>query len=318
MSGLWGRRTVRHLTICIAPLLLVGVALVVVLATRFASVAAPVRQATAEARATVTQAGLGADGKEVELRWTDTAGQQHLTRVRVPEVNGVRTGVQVTVKYDPDDPSRVYVGGDETSIRLRDLAFGIFVATIVPALALLVTVVHVVRRLAAERRPTTTLPVSYVRSKKGLVQRSWLVLDDRGREWCVPVHWEPALASLLAKTPCPVHGRPLTDRVLVVDVDGTKVWQSLRKRSRGPSADIVTATTAWSKSAERKAAAEPPPPAGLGRQLRGDAVLVVIAPLLGLLWAYVDGSGIGGFAAGSALMAGVLFWVPALFGSDPT
>lgn len=318
MSGLWRRRVVRHLAIGFVPLLLVGVVLVIVLGARFASAAAPVRQATGEAAATVTRSGLGPDGKDVELRWSDGSGQSHLSQVRVPEASNVRIGGQVALKYVPNDPTRVYVGGDATSIRLRDLAFGMFIVVIVLLVALVVTVVHVTRRLLAERRPAGTLPVSYARSKKGLVQRSWLVIDDAGREWWVPVHWEPALASLLARTPCPVHGRPLIDRVLVVEVAGTTVWQSMRKRRKGPSADIVTNTTAWSKTAERRAEAEPPPPGSLVRQVRGDAVLIVIAPLLGLLWAYVDGSGAGGFAAASVLMAGVLFWAPAVFGSDPT
>jgi hypothetical protein len=44
----------------------------------------------------------------------------------------------------------------------------------------------------------------------------------------------------------------------------------------------------------------------------------VISPLLGLLWAYVDGSGTGGFVGATGLMAGLLFWLPAVFGSDPT
>jgi hypothetical protein len=320
MGGLLRRRPVRHLAISIAPLLVVGVALLIVLTTRFATVAAPVREATATAEATVVRSGLDADGKAVELRWTDARGQERLSQVRVPEIANVRTGGQVTLHYVPDDPSRVYVGGDETSIQLRNLAFGIFAVTIVLIVAVLVTVLHVVRRRRAERRPATTMPATYARSKRGLVQRSWLVLDDHGREWWVPVHWVPELAALLAKTPCAVHGRPAVDRLLVVDVGETPVWQSGRKRATAPAGDIVTASTPWSKSAERRAEAvgAPPPGDGLARQLRGDGVLVVIAPLLGLLWAYVDGSGAGGFAGATALMVGVLFWLPAVLGTDPT
>ena len=322
MSALWGRRTVRRLTFALAPLLLIGVGLAIVLATRFAAEAAPVREATAEARATVVRAGLGADGREVELRWTDPARQQRLSRVRVPEGARVDTGVEVALRYVPGDPSRVYVGGDETTVRLRDLAFGIFAVTIVFVVATLISVVHVVRRLVAERRPAGTLPVTYARSKRGLRQRAWLVVDDHGREWWVPVHWTPELPALLAKAPAALPGRPAADRVLVVDVAGTTVWQAGRKRPIAPAGEIVRSTTAWSKSAERRAAAaaeaDPPPPAGLVRQFRADASLIVIAPFFGLLWAYLDGSGAAGFAAGSVLSACVLLWLPAVYGSDPT
>jgi len=51
--------------------------------------------------------------------------------------------------------------------------------------------------------------------------------------------------------------------------------------------------------------------------VRADAVVAVAAPLLGLLWAYVDGSGVAGFAAATALSAAGLFWLFQLLGSDP-
>jgi hypothetical protein len=53
------------------------------------------------------------------------------------------------------------------------------------------------------------------------------------------------------------------------------------------------------------------------RQVRGDLVPVLMAPVLGILWAYLDGAGPGGFAVATALAAGVLFWLPQLLGSDP-
>jgi hypothetical protein len=323
MRGLLRRRPVRHLAIGIALLLLAGLALLVVLTNRFGTAAAPVRAATATAPATVVRGQLGPDGKGVQLNWTDARGEQHLSEVRLPEVASVQAGASVQVHYLPDDPSRVYVAGDEFSVRARDLAFDILAVLVVLVAALLLSGVHLARRLRAERRPATTMPVTYARCKRGLMQRSWLVLDDAGREWWVPVHWVPALGTLLAKTPAAVHGRLATDRVLVVDVGGTPIWQSGRRRSAPPTGEMVTAATPWSKSAQREAeaaaaAADAPPPAGLARQLRGDGVLVVVAPLLGLLWAYLDSSGPGGFVGATVLMVGVLLWLPAMLGTDPT
>jgi hypothetical protein len=320
MRGLWRRRAVRHLVVTLVPLLALGTVLIVLLSLRFASAAAPVRQATGTATATVTRAGLGPGGEEVELRWTDPQGTQHLSRVRVPGGGEVRTGSTFPLHYVPSDPSRVYVGGDVTYTRLRNLAFDAFLVALLLVAVAVVSAVHVARRLAAERRPGQTMPVAHARYRRGLVQRSWLLLADAGREWWVPVHWEPALASVPAKTQCMVHGSPGTDRVVAVDVHGTPVWQSGRKRAVPPSGDVVEATTPWPKATQRWAeeAAGVQQPAGMVRQLRADAPLLLVAPMLGLLWAYLDSSGLAGFAGSTLLMACVLFWLPSIVGSDPT
>jgi hypothetical protein len=84
------------------------------------------------------------------------------------------------------------------------------------------------------------------------------------------------------------------------------LWPSGRLRTAPPRGD--------------REVADPVPGAaavGWARQLRGDAVPLVAAPALGLLWAYVDGSGVGGFLVATAVVAGLLFWLPQLLGSDP-
>jgi len=320
MRELWRRRAVRHLVLSLVPLLLVGAVLMVVLSLRFVTVVTPVRQATAEAAATVSRAGLGADGSEVELRWTDSGGGHHVSLVRVPDAARVRIGSTATVHYVPSDPSRVYVGGDATYIRLRNLAYDVFLVALLLVVVVAVSAVHVLRRRAAERRPGHPVPVTYARSRRGLVQRSWLLLNDTDREWWVPVHWEPVLASTLARTPGTVHGRPLDDRVVAVEVHGTPIWQSGRKRPVAPSGEVITTATPWSKATQRRTedADAPPPPAALARQFRADAVLLVAAPMLGLLWAYVDSSGAAGFVGSTALFACVLLWLPSIVGTDPT
>lgn len=99
--------------------------------------------------------------------------------------------------------------------------------------------------------------------------------------------------------------------------------------------EVVREAPPWSASAQRRpetdgaatndgpatndgAATRVAPPVGLARQFRTDAALVVAAPLIGLLWAYVDGGGVASWLVAAALAAAVLFWLPTVAGSDPT
>lgn len=321
MTGMLRRRTVRHLLVGVLPVLVVGAAVVAVLLVRLAAAQAPLRDATATADGTVVRSRLPPTGDGVLVRWNDARGLPRESTVVVPSAGDVSPGRQVVLRYVPSDPGRVYVGGDATSVRLRDLAYGVFTVAFAVLLVLGITSVHVLRRLVAERRPGTTLPVTYARSRRGLVQRSWLVVEEAGREWWVPVHWAPPLASLLARTPCPVHGKPSAQRVLVVEVRGEPVWQALgRRRAVPPRGQVWTATTPWSKGNRRKAdeQAAGGRPAALSAQLRTDAVLVLAAPLLGVLWAFANSGGMGGAAAATATSAAILFWLPSVYGSDPT
>ena len=123
----------------------------------------------------------------------------------------------------------------------------------------------------------------------------------------MPVHWDPLLPGLAPGTPATVHGLPSRDRVVVVDVAGTMIWQSA---GGGPPR-----RPAWTPTAAEPAAAAP---VGLVRHVRADAALLFAAPVAGLLWAYLDGSGAASWAAATALAAGVLLWLPTVTGSDPT
>ena len=306
MGALWRRRAVRHVLVGLLPLLVAGVSVAVVLAGRFAEAAAPVQDATSRTTATVVSSGGGA-GRAVELRWTDDRGTERRSTVQAAGSGDVPAGRTVELRYDPDDPAgQVYVSGDETSARLRDLSFGFLLTVLVLAAVVIVTGVHLARRLAAERRPSAPLPVRYARSRRGVVQRSWLVVTEDGRDWWVPVHWDPVLLGLAPGKPAPVHGRPSRDRVLVVDVAGVPVWQGGRRRSTAPAGVRETA---------------PDParaPAGLLRHFRSDGALLAVAPVAGLLWAYLDGTGVAGWGAATAVLVGVLFWLPTIIGTDPT
>lgn len=308
MEARWRRRTVRHLLVGLLPLLVTGATVLVVLAVRFADTAAPVRAATGRAEATVLRSGTGPGGRDVELRWIDGGGSARVSTVRAGRAGQVPVGRAVELRYRPADPAgRVFVAGDETSVRLRDLAFGMGLTVLVVLGAVVTTAVHAGRRLAAERRPGTTLPVEHARSRRGIARRSWLVVTEQGKQWWVPVHWDPLLPGLAPGTPVTVHGRPSRDRVVVVDVAGTKVWQSGRRRATAPAG---LATDPAEPATEV--------PVGLVRHVRTDAALLFGAPVAGLLWAYLDGSGAASWAAATALAAGVLLWLPTVAGSDPT
>jgi hypothetical protein len=233
----------------------------------------------------------------------------------------VRVGATVPIQFQPGDLSKVYVDGDLPSERLRDLAFGIIVTLFALILVLVISAVHVLRRRAAERRPATTLPVTHARSKRGLLQRSWLIVHEKGRDTWVPVHWETPVTDALVRTPVTVHGHPGAESVVTFEIDGTPVWQSGRQRAGEPRGVVTTAEAARPAAKEKRTAEPPAEPAtatGLGRQFRVDAALTIIAPAMGLVWAYFDGSGLGGFLSATVLMVGVLLWLPSVLGSDPT
>ena len=168
VGALWRRRTVRHVVVGLLPLLVVGTAVILVLVIRFGSLAVEVREATGRATATVERSALGPERREVELRWTDDRGVERRSTVRAAVAGHVPAGTTVDLRYVPGDPGRVYVNGDQTSAVLRDLAYGIPLVALLVAVSVLVTTVHVTRRLAVERRPATTMPVTYARSRRGL------------------------------------------------------------------------------------------------------------------------------------------------------
>ena len=208
VKALWRRRPVRHVVFGLLPLLVVGPVVVILLAVRLASESGPVRAATARATATVDSTRQGDDERNLQVSWTDDTGTRRTSTVRTNRPSDIPVGSQLTVSYRPGDPSRVFVTGDETTGRLTDLSFGILLSALLTAAVLAASAVHVARRRSAERRPATSLPVSYARSKFGLNRRSWLLVQDNGVTWWVSVHWDPVLETLGPGETALVHGRP--------------------------------------------------------------------------------------------------------------
>lgn len=313
VTALWRRRPVRHVLFGLIPLLVVGPVLIILVAVRLTDESAPVRAATSEATATVKRSGLGADRRGIELSWTDSGGTQHTSTVHSARPSNIGPGSQVTLRYQPDNPGTVFVTGDDTTSRLADLTFGIVLSVLLVAGVVALSVIHVARRLIAERRPATPVPVSYARSRFGITRRAWLLVDDAGRTWWISVHWDPVLDTLGPGEKALMHGRPARDRVVTFEIDGTRVWQAGRHRSRPPRGDIDREGVDPERT-DRVVGTDIP----LTRQFRADAGLLAAAPILGLLWAYVDDGGKVSFLLATLLAGAALFWVPTVRGSDPT
>jgi hypothetical protein len=302
------RRAVRQLLLGFIPLLVIEVAVLALLAVRVSAAERPLDAATTVARATVVATGRTPDGRGVAVTLDD--GRRGKVVADAPaDASGVRRGAELTVAYDPGDPrdaTRFYVNGDAAHRRLQDLLFGLTVAALVTAVTTALTARRFLTRPRLRRAPATQATASRVVVRQGLAVRSWLELATaRGVRW-LPVHWAPELARLAPGSVIELRGDPAGSRLVLPVVDGAELWPSGRLRTRPPRGD--------------RRVAEPDPEAagtGWGRQVRGDLVPVLIAPVLGILWAYLDGAGPGGFAVATALAAGVLFWLAQLLGSDP-
>lgn len=308
MRELWRRRTVRQIVIGLVPAVLIGVGLIAYLLVRVADLDARLRSATNRAEATVVKAGLGDERRQIDFGWTDQDGTDHTSRVTFPDEVSADPGATTILRYDPDDTDRVFVDGDVTTSEESDLTVDVVLVGIVTLAVLVVTLLRVWSRLRAERLPTAARRVRVAHSRRGLVTRSWLLIGDEDPVSWVPVYWDPVLDEIDPTTSYPVHGVAGRHPVPVVEVGDTKLWPSGRRRSGEPRGEIST---------DAKPRQGGPRRISMARHLRGDGALLVAAPLIGLLWSYVDESGPGGFGGATILMLGVMFWLPALFGSDP-
>jgi hypothetical protein len=318
---LWQRRAVRQMVFSVLPLVVVCVTLILVLGIKASNIARQLSPATARAPGVVAADGTGSDG--LDIAWTDSANARHTTRLVFPNVGKIAKDTKVTIFYVPDDPSRAYAAGDRLDSKGRELASGVLFAVLVLLIGVFVTAFRLWRRRVAEKRAVTTLPVRWAQYRRGLIRRSWIIVTENNLEWWVPVYWEPGLASILAGTPAKVHGKPALDRLLVIEVDGMTLWPSGRRRPSRPrgKGDWIEGTVKYSKTVLKQRERDGGPDIeriSLGRHLAGDAALILPAPVLGLVWSYVDSSGPAGFGIATLLVATVLFWLPGVFGSDPS
>jgi hypothetical protein len=304
------RRAAGQLLLGLVPVLVVGLIALLLLALRLPDARAPLAAATGTARAVVTAGGGPPDGRGLTVSFADDTGRQRTGRLVLRRTVDAPAGTPVIVRYDPTasgpDPVLVHANGDAASGRVSDLVFGLVVVLAVLAVALALTGARLVSRPRLRRRAVTRVTGTHVLSRQGLLVRSWLELATAAGPRWLPVHWAPELDRLPPDTPLDVHGDPARSRLVLPVAGGTEVWPSGRLRDREPRGGV------------RPADVDPDAAdLGLGRQARADGVVPFAAPVLGLLWAYLDGSGAGGFLVATALSAAVLFWLPQLLGSDP-
>jgi hypothetical protein len=305
------RRAATQLLVGLLPLVVTGLVVCVVLAVRLSAAQAPLAAATSTATATVVADGLAPGGRGVSVTFPGDDGRQRTGLLVLRSATPVDPGAQVTVQYDPSAPAGdtpVYAGGDAADGVVEDLLFGLAVAGLVVLVAVVVTGLRVVVRRRLRRAPRGEVLATRVVVRQGLVVRSWLELATaRGQRW-LPVHWSPELAALEPDTRIEVRGDVAAGRTALPVVDGAEVWPSGRLRTRRPRGEQRVVV-----------------PADLGkepvtwlRQVRSDVLIVLAAPVLGLLWAFVDGSGTAGFVVATVLAAALLFWLAELLGSDPS
>jgi hypothetical protein len=252
------------------------------------------------------------DGNRVDLRWRPEGGTERNDPVELagsPPPVGART----EVAYDPAAPGTPLVPG-AALLSDADSSLGtLYLTATVAALVILAGGWQLVSRRRASEQPTRTVPVRRVRIQAGLMARSWLETETAPRRW-IPVHFDPLLVGLPSPATVRLHGDPLRDRLVAVAVDGRLLHPSGPVRAQEPLGRRTDNPTAPDASTIERMARL----AALRPQFRADLPLLVPAPIIALLWTYIEGAGIATWAAATALLATLGLWLAAIRGSDPS
>jgi hypothetical protein len=224
-----------------------------------------------------------------------------------------KVGVTVPVGYDPESPSHAVIPGAETLVAADRASGELLFVVIVAVLMLLVTAVRFVSRLGLPRRPTVQIPVRRVRIQSGLLARSWLETEDLPRRW-IPVYFDPVLVTLPTPSTIALFGDPRRTRWVAARIGDTVIYPSGRVAKEDPRGRRTDNPSEVDDSVRIRAVTT----SGWLRQLRADAVLIVPAPIVGLLWAYLDGGAVWSWLGASVITAALALWLAALRGSDPS
>jgi hypothetical protein len=258
---------------------------------------------TAKTVGTVT----GGSGTTAEITWGTFHAVVPLTG------NAPPAGTRTQIAYDPSDPADAIIPGAHLLADADQGRSGLIFAALVALLVLAIDTIWLLRRLRL--RPGHPMTVRRIRVQRRLMSRTWLETEPAAgtRQRWIPVYWDPILAQLPSPAEVIVHGDPRLDRLVTVEADGVLLHPSGRITAREPLGRRTDSPSHPDDHALAKART-----AGTLRQLRVDAALTVPAPLLGLVWAYLDEGGVPSWCGATALCATLALWLAAIRGSDPT
>lgn len=248
-----------------------------------------------------------AEGQTVDVRWS-ASGVPRTDTVALA-VPAPAVGARTEVAYDPRDPATVFIPGSTELAAMDRAASGVAFSGLLAAVVLVTAGWQLISRRRLRRRPGQPTQVRRVRMQSGLLTRSWLELDSPAR-W-IPVHVDPVLGTLPAPATVALHGDPRRDRLVAASVGGVWLHPSGPVRSTEPRGRRIDSP---SRPDPRQTAATP----GWRRQLRADAALLTPAPIVGLLWTFLDTGTLFTWTYTTALTATVAIWWSALHGTDPT
>jgi hypothetical protein len=303
-------RAVRHGLAATALVLVVCASVAGFAAVTLAGARSELGPLTSRGQAHVTRVDQDADTADVA--WSLPSGPEAHATVQL-DGTPPRVGATVPVGYDPQAPSRAVIPGASALIAADRASGELLFVVIAAVLMLLVTAVRLVSRLGLTRRPTVRVPVRRVRIQAGLMARSWLETEDLPRRW-IPVYFDPVLVTLATPSTVTLHGDPRRHRLVAAVVDGVVLYPSGRVVREDPRGRRVDNPSEIDDSVRSRAVTT----GGLVRQLRADLVLVVPAPVIGLLWAFLDGGGVWSWLGATVVTAALALWLAALRGSDPS
>jgi hypothetical protein len=253
------------------------------------------------------------DGHTVQIRWP--APDEQRTATVVLATSPPPVGTHTEVAYDPRAPRTVFIPGSAELAAVDRAASGLTFSALIGAGVLATLGWQLITRYRLHRRPAQPAMVRRVRVQSGLLTRSWLELDSAAAQRWIPVHFDPVLATLPAPASVELHGDPYRHRLVAAEVDGIWLHPSGPVRASEPRGRRIDSPA----HPDAEALAD-----GAGyrhlwtRQWGADAALLTPAPLVGLLWAFLDGGGVRTWAGATALAAALALCWAALRGSDPT
>ncbi|MGH3934940.1 MAG: hypothetical protein ACRDS1_08200 [Pseudonocardiaceae bacterium] len=266
------------------------------------SVGARVAGATARSSGEV----IRAEGRNIDVRWS-APGARRVDTVALA-VPAPPVGSQTEIAYDPLEPATVFVPGSIELAAVDRAASGMAFSGLLAAMVVITAGWQVISRHRLRRWPGRPAQVRRVRVQSGLLTRSWLELDSPPR-W-IPVHFDPVLVTLPAPTSVQLHGDPRRRGLVAAEVGGVWLDPSGPVRASEPGGRRTDSPTHPDADARGDNSWR--------RQLRADAVLLTPAPVVGLLWTFLDGGGVLTWACATTLTATLALWWAALRGSDPS